>query len=362
MPVASGSQGVVLQIIFVDRKLARARTVTLSRMRLFLLLFALSLAVVSVGAGLFAVVFRFAADAEVPQVQNVVSLVMHDQVERNAQYVQSNVSAMAKMLGDVQAQLMRLDALGERVAKLAGIRPEEFNFRDLPGRGGPLSPDARAMTLRELQGQVARVGHGVEQRADYLNVVESELVNSQARDTLLPKGTPVSEGFVGSGYGMRNDPFTGELSMHAGVDFAAPTGTPIFAAAGGAVIAAETTPQFGNMVEIDHGKGVSTVYAHTSRMLVKPGDFVRKGQKIAEVGTTGRSTGPHLHFEVHVNGSPQNPSKYLAMLRPAAAVAAVAAIAAPAARIPAALAVEPRAGGPAPIPAVIVEKPVATAQ
>ncbi|SPJ16433.1 Peptidase M23B (fragment) [Burkholderiales bacterium] len=148
-----------------------------------------------------------------------------------------------------------------------------------------------------------------------MNVVESELVAKETRDALLPHGTPVSEGFVGSGYGMRTDPFTGEMSMHTGVDFAAPVGTPILAAAGGVVVSAETRPDFGNMVEIDHGKGVSTMYAHTSRMLVKSGDIVRKGQKIAEVGTTGRSTGPHLHFEVHVNGVPQNPSKYLASLR-----------------------------------------------
>jgi murein DD-endopeptidase MepM/ murein hydrolase activator NlpD len=240
---------------------------------------------------------------------------MRDQAERNAQYVQNNVTAMAKMLGDMQARLLRLDALGERVSKLAGIRPEEFNFRELPGRGGPLSGDARGLTLRELQDQAARVGQSVEQRDDFMNVVESELVANEARDALLPHGAPVSEGFVASGYGMRTDPFTGQVSMHTGVDFAAPVGTPILAAAGGVVVSAETHPEFGNMVEIDHGKGVSTMYAHTSRMLVKSGDFVRKGQKIAEVGTTGRSTGPHLHFEVNVNGVPQNPSKYLASLR-----------------------------------------------
>jgi len=103
--------------------------------------------------------------------------------------------------------------------------------------------------------------------------------------------------------------------MHTGVDFAAPVGTPIFAAAGGVVVSAEMHPEFGNLVEVDHGNGLSTIYAHTSRMLVKVGDIARRGQKIAEVGTTGRSTGPHLHFEVHVNGVPQNPSKYLASLR-----------------------------------------------
>ncbi len=323
-----------MQIIFVDRRMARARTLTVTRTRLVLAAMFLTLAVLASVAGLFAVVFRFAAEAEVPAVQSVVSFVMRAQAVRNEQYVQNNVSAMAKMLGDLQARLLRLDALGERVSKLAGIRPEEFNFRDLPGRGGPLASDARAVSLRELQDQVARIGQGVEQRADYMNVVESELAAKEARDALLPHGTPVSEGFVGSGYGIRNDPFTGQLSMHSGVDFAAPVGTPIFAAAGGVVVSAEMHPDFGNMLEIDHGKGLSTMYAHTSRMLVKIGDFVRKGQKIAEVGTTGRSTGPHLHFEVHVNGAPTNPSKYLASLRRGPVAAGLAAAGEPAAARP----------------------------
>jgi murein DD-endopeptidase MepM/ murein hydrolase activator NlpD len=303
-----------LQIIFVDRRLAKARTLTVTRLRMALLALGLGSLVVVAAAGLFALVFRLAAEGDVPVVQGVVSFVMRAQLERNEQYVQNNVSTMAKMLGDIQARLLRLDALGERVSKLAGIRPEEFSFRDIPGRGGPLAPDARALSLRELQDQVARVGQSLDERSDYMNVVESELAATEARDALLPHGTPLSDGFVGSGYGMRNDPFTGQNSMHTGVDFAAPVGTPIFAAAGGVVVSAELHPDFGNMVEIDHGKGLSTMYAHTSRMVVKIGDFVRKGQKIAEVGTTGRSTGPHLHFEVHVNGAPQNPAKYLATL------------------------------------------------
>ena len=317
-----------MQIIFVDRRLCRARTLSLTRTRMAALAVAFSLLIIATVAGLFVLVFRLAAGADVTAVQNLVSLVMRDQVERNEQYVQNNVTAMAKMLGDVQARLLRLDALGERVSKLAGIRPEEFSFHELPGRGGPLAADARPLSLRELQDQVSRVGQGLEQRSDFMDVVESELVANQARDALLPKGTPLIAGFVGSGYGMRNDPFTGEWTMHTGVDFAAPVGTPIFAAAGGVVVNAEPHPAYGNMVEIDHGKGLSTVYAHTSRMLVKNGDFVRKGEKIAEVGTTGRSTGPHLHFEVHVKGAPQNPSRYLASLKPAGG-AAVATAASP---------------------------------
>jgi murein DD-endopeptidase MepM/ murein hydrolase activator NlpD len=157
-----------------------------------------------------------------------------------------------------------------------------------------------------------------------MNVVESELVSNAARTALLPRDTPLGEGFVGSGFGMRTDPFTGEYTMHSGVDFAAPTGTPIYAAAGGVVESAERHPEYGNLVKIDHGNGLSTWYAHTSKFVVKVGDIVRKGQQIALVGATGRATGPHLHFEVRVNGTPQNPLKYLASAKPGSPLASLA--------------------------------------
>jgi murein DD-endopeptidase MepM/ murein hydrolase activator NlpD len=211
----------------------------------------------------------------------------------------------------MQAQLMRLDALGERVAKLAGIRPEEFNFRDLPGRGGAEPRQSRPLSMQELGDQVSRVARGVESRADYLDVVESELLSAQVRTALLPQNTPVTDGFVGSGFGSRLDPFSGQMTMHAGLDFAAPVGTPILAAAGGVVSAAEQNPAYGNMVVVDHGNGLQTLYAHASKLEVRAGDIVRTGQQIARVGSTGRSTGAHLHFEVHVKGVPQNPARFL---------------------------------------------------
>ncbi len=236
---------------------------------------------------------------------------MRGEIERNEQFMRDNVSAMARRLGEMQAQLMRLDALGERVAKLAGIRPEEFNFRDLPGRGGVEGPGARPLSMTELSDQVERVARGVESRADYLDVVESELMSAQVRSALLPQNTPVTAGFIGSGFGSRLDPFSGQMAMHAGLDFAAPVGTPILAAAGGVVSAAEYNAAYGNMLVIDHGNGLQTLYAHASKLEVGAGEIVRKGQQIARVGSTGRSTGSHLHFEVHVNGAPQNPARFL---------------------------------------------------
>jgi murein DD-endopeptidase MepM/ murein hydrolase activator NlpD len=300
-----------VQIIVVDKRLSRARTLTLSPRMFVMAVAGLALAVVFSVIGLYAVTFRAAAALEIPYIRDLAHSLMRGEIERNEQFMRDNVSAMARRLGEMQAQLMRLDALGERVAKLAGIRPEEFNFRELPGRGGVEAADARPLSMNELSDQVERVARGVESRADFLDVVEAELLSAQVRTALLPQNTPVPAGFVGSGFGTRLDPFSGQMAMHAGLDFAAPVGTPILAAAGGVVSAAEYNAAYGNMLVIDHGNGLQTLYAHASKLEVRAGEIVRKGQQIAQVGSSGRSTGSHLHFEVHVNGTPQNPARFL---------------------------------------------------
>jgi murein DD-endopeptidase MepM/ murein hydrolase activator NlpD len=300
-----------VQIIVVDKRLSRARTLTLSPRMFVAAATGLGLAVLLTVIGMYAVTFRVAVAFDIPYIRDLATTVMRGEIARNEQFTRDNVAAMARRLGEMQAQLMRLDALGERVAKLAGIRPEEFNFRDLPGRGGAEPRGSRQLSIGELGEQVDRVAKGVESRADYLDVVESELLAAQVRQALLPQNTPVSEGFVGSGFGSRLDPFSGQLVMHAGLDFAAPSGTPILAAAGGVVSAADYHSAFGNMVVLDHGNGLQTLYAHASRLEVRQGEIVRKGQPIGRVGATGRATGPHLHFEVHDKGVPQNPSRFL---------------------------------------------------
>lgn len=301
-----------MQIILVDRRLKQARTITLTGRTYALAMGALATAVLLAVIGLYAVTLRVSTAINIPIVNELIQLVLRDETARNEQFLRDNLSAMARKLGEMQAQLMRLDALGERVSKMSGIRPEEFNFQALPGRGGADTGAGHTLTIDELNQELDRISKDVGARADYMDVIESELMAVQVRRALLPQNAPISEGFVGSGFGRRVDPFTGQMAMHAGVDFAAPVGTPIFAAAGGVVAAAETHPMFGNMVRIDHGNDLSTLYAHASRLLVKTGEIVKKGQQIAAVGTTGRSTGPHLHFEVHVKGQPQNPARFLA--------------------------------------------------
>jgi murein DD-endopeptidase MepM/ murein hydrolase activator NlpD len=144
-------------------------------------------------------------------------------------------------------------------------------------------------------------------------MIESQMLEDRIKKSLLPTSLPVEAQWNASAYGWRVDPFTGERAMHEGVDFVAVPGTTIRAAASGVVVAAERHPQYGNLVEIDHGKDLTTRYAHASKMLVKPGQLVKRGQKIAEVGSSGRSTGPHLHFEVRIRGIAQNPDRFLRM-------------------------------------------------
>jgi murein DD-endopeptidase MepM/ murein hydrolase activator NlpD len=297
-----------VQIILVDRRLARAHTISIKAQHLVAASILLTLSVVVLATVFSLLTVRAAALLPLPFVSNVIALVTREQTERNDQYVRDNVQAVTRKLGEVQAQLLQLDFLGERVAKAAGIRPEEFRFRELPGRGGA---QGSSMNLSDLETELQVLTRSVEQRSDYLSVVESELRSQQVRKALLPESKPVADGFIGSGFGWRTDPFTGEMTRHEGIDFAAPIGTPIHAAAGGVVVVAEHHPVWGNVVEIDHGKGLMTRYAHASRLTVAAGALVRRGQKIAEVGTTGRSTGPHLHFEVHNHGVAQNPAKFL---------------------------------------------------
>jgi murein DD-endopeptidase MepM/ murein hydrolase activator NlpD len=223
----------------------------------------------------------------------------------------ANMKAMALKLAEMQAQLLRLEALGERVSGLAGLNPKEFNLGEAPPRGGAAPSGGHDITMAEFSSQLDSLSQGLERRGDFLNLAESNLMTAKLKDKMMPTILPVNVTYNSSGFGWRIDPFTGRMAMHEGVDFVAETGTPIVAAAGGVVISSEWHHDFGNMIEIDHGNDITTLYAHTSKVYVKVGDIVHRNQHIADVGQTGRATGAHLHFEVHVKGVPQNPVKFL---------------------------------------------------
>ena len=242
---------------------------------------------------------------------------------------QVHLDAYAKELGELQARMMRLDAQSQRLAKLAGekakpdttkpdsskpnIKPLDLQPSDtlLSGKGGPLV-NARPMTERDLIAAIAALTEAVDARDDSLSSLEAKILQQSVLKGMLPNSSPVSVAFNSSSYGWRIDPFTGYKAFHEGLDFPANTGTPIYAAADGIVSEADHTPDYGNIVKIEHGSGLETRYAHASKLLVHVGERVVKGQAVAEVGSTGRSTGPHLHYEIRLNGESLDPRKYLA--------------------------------------------------
>lgn len=313
-----------MQIILLRH--LNARSVTLTQWHLVLAAAVFAASVMAAASLLYYITFRHAADLDIPVLRDILASAAQDDVNRQDKYVKENLAAMAMKLGEMQAQLMRLDALGERVQGLAGVKPQEFNFKEPPGRGGaePSGAEDRPLSMHDFKHALDAVAKDVERRADYMNVVETALMSNKLKTKLLPTTQPVNVSYNASSFGWRLDPFTGRQAFHEGIDFAATIGTPIIAAAGGVVIAAEYHHDFGNMLEIDHGNDIVTRYAHASRLLVKVGDIVRRGQHIADVGSTGRSTGPHLHFEVRVKGVAQDPSKFLSAGANLAKIAALA--------------------------------------
>ncbi len=298
-----------MHLIITDAWLARSRAIHLSGSRLVLSALVLSLVLMVVAAGLYHWVFLKGARERWPIVGSLVRLIVQDEFEQRDKFMRENLDVLARQLGEMQAKLTQLESLGERVSGLAGINAAEIKAK--PGRGGALVT-GRPLSMDELQATLADLDRLTSQRTDLLTVLESRLFDQKMRNMMIPTQKPVFDGNLGSDFGWRIDPITGRSALHTGLDFQADAGTPILAAAGGVVVVQEYHPAYGNMVEIDHGNDLVTRYAHASAVFVKKGDIVRRGQKIAAVGTTGRSTGAHLHFEVLVQGVPQDPQKFLA--------------------------------------------------
>jgi len=301
-----------MNIILVSNRLAKTRSITLGGGQVVLVMMLMSVLMLGAAFGLQYLLVRFAPDALNDQLRTLLAEVQNDKLQKQQTYLHSSLDAMAVRVGQMQAQVQRLDALGARLTKLTGMKPEEFQFSNPPAQGGPLVvfPEQK-MSENGLTQQLDRLSHVVNDRSDKLMALETMLLQNQLSRRLLPSIPPVHTGYYSSNFGWRIDPFTGANAMHEGVDFVANAGTPIYASAGGVVDYAGLHPQYGNMVEIDHGNDIVTRYAHASKLLVKVGQVVRRGQEIAEVGSTGRSTGNHLHFEVRYRGIAQNPVRFL---------------------------------------------------
>jgi murein DD-endopeptidase MepM/ murein hydrolase activator NlpD len=302
-----------MHIILVSDRLAKARSIRLSMRQLAVGTAAAAASILALSAIMSYLGVRHASELKLPLLQSLVRATQVEDSKRTEAYLRENLNALAVKLGEMQAQLVRLDALGERLSTAAGIRPGDFRFGEIPGRGGalPTALPPQDLSLGDLSRRVDFMAQQMELRGDLLGALDSRLLDARVKRTLTPTALPVDGAWNASGFGWRIDPITGQVALHEGIDFIAETGTPIRAAAAGVVVTAERHPAYGNMVEIDHGGGLMTRYAHASKLLVKAGQLVKRAENIAEVGSTGRSTGSHLHFEVRQNGVAQNPARFL---------------------------------------------------
>ena len=226
-----------------------------------------------------------------------------------ADLLQQNIDALAKRLGVMQARMIQLQALSERLAQLAGVPKPELDGA-APGEGGALV-EPQSMSAKDLSSALESLAQDSEEQFALLSVIEDSLLQQEWAHALTPGRRPVDDLPVGSRFGRRIDPITGKMATHTGLDFPGPLGTPIRATAGGMVVFAGWHAGYGRLVELDHGNGVVTRYAHLKAFKVAQGDVVRPGQTIGLLGNSGRSTGPHLHFEVWVGGRVRNPATYL---------------------------------------------------
>jgi murein DD-endopeptidase MepM/ murein hydrolase activator NlpD len=222
----------------------------------------------------------------------------------------ANVDALSSRLGLLQAHVNRLDALGQKLVKMADIDKGEFDFNQTPAVGGPENISIPVDTA-ELQSAIDQLSLSLADRENQLAVLEDLLMNRNLLKEVQPSGRPIKNGWLSSYYGMRTHPISGKREMHKGIDFAGKLGGEVIAVAKGVVTFAGTRYGYGKVIDINHGNGYTTRYAHNSDLLVSVGDTIEKGFQIAEIGSSGRSTGPHVHFEVLKNGRQVNPMKFI---------------------------------------------------
>ena len=303
-----------MNIILVSDSLAKSRSVTLSQTQVLLIAFGILVAGFVLAMATYVVTMKFAVDLRNPYLRTLLATLHEDDQKRNEAEMRENLNALAVKVGELQARILRLDAFGERLGKAAGVKSDDFRFDQKPGQGGPApAGGGRELSMAEFNDMLAEISRVLDDRSDKLGVLDSLLMDDRLARKTMPTAMPVEGGYYTSNYGYRIDPINGRSAFHTGVDIIANPGTAVVAAAGGVVSAVEFMAEYGNVVEIDHDNGLTTRYAHLSKSLVKVGDVVMKGQKIALTGATGRVTGPHLHFEVREKGVPLNPNKFLSM-------------------------------------------------
>jgi murein DD-endopeptidase MepM/ murein hydrolase activator NlpD len=304
-----------MNIILVSDSLAKSRSFTLSQSQVLLVALGILMSGFFLAMATYIVTMKFSTDLRNPYVRSLLTTLHEEDAKRNETEMKETLNSLAVKVGELQARIMRLDAFGERLAKSAGIKPTEFRFDEKPGQGGaaPSPAFSRDQTLPEFKQMLDEISRVLDDRADKMGVLDSVFMDDRLARKTIPTTLPVHQGYYSSNYGIRIDPISGRSALHTGVDIIATPGTPVMAAAGGVVSTVAFHPEYGNIVDIDHDNGLTSRYAHLLKSSVKVGDVVMKGQLIAQVGNTGRTTGPHLHFEVREKGVPLNPNKFFAL-------------------------------------------------
>jgi|TARA_B110000046_G_scaffold38940_1_gene42806 murein DD-endopeptidase MepM/ murein hydrolase activator NlpD len=308
-----------VKIIFISHHAEKVRTIRLNswaKCVLSIVLLGLPLAAggilgVKIADGRWQLLF----DNSIAEMQHQIVL-QQDEVDSGRDQLETSLSAMTLKLAKLRSRLVRLDALGERLTQVASLDDGEFDFSTTPGLGGPASQSQRQIAEQvEIQDKVsamfAKLDSSISSRESQLQILQSMLSDNKLKSQQLVAGRPIKKGWMSSEYGMRIDPFHGKNQWHAGVDFAGSHGDDIIAVASGVVTASETRNGYGSMVEINHSDGYVTRYAHNDKNLAELGAIVNKGQVIAKMGSSGRSTGPHVHFEVFKNGRTVDPATYI---------------------------------------------------
>jgi len=271
-------------------------------------------ALVLLGAGFAAAMFFSGSKArDLREITNLRASIVAQRTQLAGldQDSHRDLDALAMQLGLLQAQATRLNALGDRLTQVGKLDDGEFDFSSDPALGGPEEPATGAGAPLPLSTGIDNLRAEFSRQEAQLGVLENLLLDRKIDSALLPSGMPVAQGYIASGFGERSDPINGHQAIHLGIDFDAPMGTPVTAVAEGVVTFIGVKPGYGNVVEIDHGNGYMTRYAHNSALVAQAGARVHAGETIAKVGSTGRSTGPHCHFEVWLNGRPVNPIAYV---------------------------------------------------
>lgn len=308
-----------MKVILISRKHGGSRSVELGRWSRALL----SLCCLGLPLGMVAGGYMLGQESEANSMRGVALDGLQDELEQQQKELaelqsqaERKMQAMTMNLAQLQARMTRLDALGQHLTAMADLEEGEFDFSRPPAIGGPIGTEFNVeYDTADLSAELGLFRAQLSDREQQLEILESLLANRKLDEQSWLSGRPVEKGWISSYYGKRNDPFTGKPSFHHGIDFAGKEGTNVIAVASGVVTYTGSRSGYGEMVEISHGDGFVTRYSHNKDSLVKAGDVVRKGQTIALMGSTGRSTGAHVHYEVFKHGRSVDPSSYVRRTR-----------------------------------------------